>query len=524
MSLTDNNQITSVDNGETTSFPTVVDQPEPPRSEPQRHVGVSNSYDRTLNMQNVFTAEFTWSTNDQSGTVLWYTELHPRRMSPPMQHLASMYTYWAGDVFYTVKIAGTAFHAGALTMVEVPPSIHPTTLAGTKDYTIYNWVMIDAKNPSLEGFRIRDVRQGAFHYIDRDAESLSTIDIGGYLMLVVDMPLNTSSTGTQQISVQIWSKPADNFQLLKLRMPSQTTKKPEVKAPLFLDHILNLPTYGYMGVKSPTFDASLTKLVVRPSTIKVSTVNLAGHYSLDGKAIEDEEFGTFAGVGLTIMDPGSYNEQQKRRGISAIIDTPVPGAMSPVLLFTLANRGASDIPGFITDHDLCSGKKVGDAMSGYFLGDAATKANQEGDKLFVFAEPGREVACLPRVKVTQMASESFLEFHGVREQKAPAAMQTREMAQLFSTGGLKDWLPQNQAALFNVIDVSENLPIFQAKLHPEGYFTTRAMKDETTYKISNVKFAFVGFVPRTSKLERSSEMSTNRMLVNMRDLRSSSSH
>lgn len=521
MSLTDDNQITSVDNGQLPSFPDIVDQPEPPRSEPQRHTGVFNTYDPVLKLQNIFTAELTWSTNDQPGTIIWYAPLHPKYMSLPMQHLAAMYTYWSGDIIYTIKIAGTAFHAGALTVVELPPSESPLSFAGSKAYTVYNWTMIDAKNPSLEGFRVRDVRQGAFHYIDRKAESLSTIDIGGHIMLVVDMPLNTSSTGTQQISVQIWSKPAENFQFLKLKMPSRIKDHNETTAAILLETEMNFTAFDRGSIAAPSFHTPITKMVIQPSSIKISTVNLANHFSLDGKLISSEAVSLFA-KWIVKVTKKEFQEDFDQTMISFTPQGPIPGAVSHGFPFYTVGKTKVPAPGYIEASNLPGHPEAGQISLGTYRGKA-DGINVE-DRLECWSVPDMEAGCTPIEKFSMVAEESFITFSGLVSTGgglAPACMQTGAMARTFQSGALANWIPANQAALFSVIDESESLPIMQAKLYKEGYMTTRAMKKETTFSLEDIQFKFIGFVPRTSKLERSAEHSRNRLLVQSKQRMSS---
>lgn len=511
----DDNKITSVDDGQMTPLPSMMDPAEPPVKEAVIHAGAMNKLDPAMYEQNIHKATVTWSTQDQPGTLLWFDELTPFGMNAIVAHHAECYYYWVGDALYEIKIAGTNFHSGMVTVVEFPPHIHPSTMAGTRDYTALNWRAIDAKNPDLQGFRVRDVRQVAFHYIDSKHDQ-SPIRVGGYIGLFVDMALNTSSTGTQQINIQVWCKPAPNFRMLKLRIPRLMKDEPSSSVQYLLDYALDFSNAKEQHALASSLKFPVDKMRVLEKKVSLFQYGLVNHFTPDAKPMSAlSNFATF--------DPSTSTVYQVER-------TAVTGGgnvnvnVIPKMPFRI-NR--NDSGGVIYFPDAGSSS----TLSGWIDLNPPSKATKALLQVKISLNDSAQIATLNDKKdihymvnvnqtgflsepdpIVTPAGESLIVF----TQKGNATLQSLQMqnfSELCARGYLKGWLPQGMCARFILRDSVEKVPVGVVKLYPEGYFTTRASSDEVIYDIEKVALSFDGFMAKTTVLEANPEYSKNRLLV-----------
>lgn len=508
------NETTSTESGSSSSLPSLVDTRTPPKSEPQTHVGVVNSLDPTLFLQNIHNTTFTWSTNDQPGTLLWYTSLQPKNINPLISHLADMYHYWTGGAEYEIKIAGTSFHAGMLTIVELPPQVHPTTLTGTRDYSAYNWHGIDAKNPSLEGFHVRDVRQTAFHFIDNESDK-EPHKIGGYIAAYVDMSLNTSSTGTQQVSVQVWSKPSRDFQLLKLKIPRLVPGESKSNVEILINNALDFTNHQTMYPSNLAYAAD--RLEIQASTYKAHNILLVNHFKPDGTSMCQVNK-------LTGFDPST---RTMFRVLNTVIDDPyVKFQVQPMLPFR-ANRYGTE-GGVIVARGLSHSTN----LKQWGRKDPPDTTGPENSIYFEMygVNNGKWKDIIGDLKIVEYAGVEGDDF--VREPKSTPvpngeslitftqagssnqySLQLQHFSELMARGTLKGWLPKGQAAKFILSDKSAGVPVGQVKLYQTGQMTTSASKDVVKWDVEKMAMVFDGFVAETSPFQRTPSHSTNRLLA-----------
>lgn len=514
--MEDTTKITSVEDGNLTALPTMVDPPEPSKREAEIHAGAINRMDPVIYQQNIHKTTITWSTQDQPGTLLFYEELTPHKINSLVSHQADSYHYWSGDSLEEVKIAGTSFHAGMVVAVELPPHVHPTSLAGTRDYTAYNWRGIDAKNPNLEGFRIRDVRQVAFHYID-SKKNPSIHDIGGYFALYVDMPLNTSSTGTQQISIQIWSKPAPNFQLLKLKIPRLQPGEPSSA----LTHLVESTLDFTNNDKLPEYPSNCAypcgKMVANSTTVTLHEVLRCNHFDTSGKSMTTlKHFEKF--------DRGTETKYKITGGVDNVVGGSIRVRLTPLSPFR-CNR--NDKGGWLYfpvigtstvatswDRDINPPKDSTDWVPTLICTNSETLENawKDGTVVYYFSAPSTTDFISDSTTIVTPNGESLITF---RQEGNPRleGLQTSRFSELCASGVLKDWIPKGQVAVFILRDGTQDLPIAKVKLYPEGFFTTRPSKDHIEYDIGKLAFSFDGFTGATNPLPKSAEYSRNKLLV-----------
>ncbi|AOC55052.1 capsid protein [Wabat virus] len=516
----DDTHITSVETAQEISLPSNVDPPEPSPREAIIHIGASNRLDPQIYQQNIHRTTLTWSTNDQPGTLLWWAALTPRDINPIVSHMADCYHVWTGDAVYEVKIAGTSFHAGMLTVVELPPNVHPNDLAGTRDYSAYNWKGIDAKNPTLEGFSVRDVRQTTFHYVD-DEQNIGNHHHGGYIAIYVDMALNTSSTGTQQISVQVWSKPAPNFRLLKLKIPRLRSQVRSSFLEEYMNYMLDF-TKGDELVSIANLQRQASYLVVMPKSKVTFNEGKMNCFDADGKPISKitgvpdvHSFESRSPFEVVWHDkkPSGTNDADVRYQahfeagwrMDKINDAGHFLVEKLGMAFTIKRqypqnpeKGKRFEPMFVIEADQMA-KGSMDALiamssiKGYYIVGA--------DVTDFWSEPESEL-------ITN--NESAIRFMGTKNESLVGYM-TDEMASAFSKRIYSGWFPAGQAATF--IMSSDNVPVGKAKLYRSGRLTTAGSKDQVKYDINKMRFNFDGFISESQPLGATKEMSYNRYLV-----------
>lgn len=166
--LLDNTQISSAQDGQSENLPSQVSQPPPPQREIDTHTAHKSFIDPQVYFQNIFKANVVWSTTDPAGKLLIFWQLHPDDINPVIKYLSPLYHMWKGSMVVNLRVMGSAFHAGLLSCVALPPDVHPLDLVETKGWTAYNWHAIDPKCQEMIEVTIPDINQGMFHYTDNN--------------------------------------------------------------------------------------------------------------------------------------------------------------------------------------------------------------------------------------------------------------------------------------------------------------------------------------------------------------------
>nr|QJI53541.1 MAG: hypothetical protein 3 [Picornavirales sp.] len=208
----------------------------PKAGEVSSHSGQKNSFDFSIHRQFIPTDTFLWSTAATRGTLLWSTPIHPSRANPLIAYLSGMYNTWGGSIEYNFKVAGTGFHAGALAFVRIPPNKDPKHYNNPSSWGAFEYVVMDPKTLEVMSVDVIDQRPLMFHYMNFDPKDPMTF--GGYLACYVLIPLNTSSTGSQTIAVQVFDRPGTTFTLNQLIIP--TAEVLENPQPAMIGQALNV--------------------------------------------------------------------------------------------------------------------------------------------------------------------------------------------------------------------------------------------------------------------------------------------
>lgn len=501
MSILNDKEITSVQDGTTNEFPTNVDAPPPPKSEQTKHTGAHNQIDPQIYHQNVKIRSLNWSVTDERGKVLAVIPVSPQNMGRFVEYLQPMYHYWSGGMMIELRVMGTAYQAGQVALIELPPDADAYEVATTGDYTGYNWVALDVKDPALVSIHCRDVNQGTFHYVSKQ-NNFGPLNIGSQFLLVVDSPLNSTTGGTQQVGIEIWAKPSSEFQFSRLRIP-RVDVAPSVNAPAEIESALNFVVNADYQVQNNSF-FRIKDFTILPNSVKQLDMCYTNHIATNGSPTLRTYWGP-----TTInncIDFSEYDAQAQRYTATVTGNKyPFPDRAS-----WYSNENVNACGTMQVKED-----KGGDVAIFYFSVPHVDIYNLHVKHPFISMshnqQPGKTVGWKKDAKTfTMPVDESFAVFEA---NKDTPSTQTRTLSQVLYQGIAKGWIPPESCATFMMIDAIEQVPIGLVKLWEEGFFSMRPSKDYLRFGLKTLKFVFKGFVPRTQQLKAQPDIAMNRMMV-----------
>nr|QJI53578.1 MAG: hypothetical protein 2 [Picornavirales sp.] len=448
----------------------------------------------------------TWTTSDEPGKLLWYVALNPLSMDKNLAYLARLYLAWAGDFNFNFKVAGTGFHAGLLTFVKTPPTIHPTRVTNPEDFSIMPWDAVDPKMLEVGSMYGRDIRPIKYHYVEQQPNAPPDYAIGGYLALFVNLPLATSSSGVPRINIAIWVKNAPNFRFGWMLPYTIQDNLPSIVPPDGLNWILDFSKHipQYSLASCPITPTVLTAL---PADTKVLNTGVYNCYNIDGEAMSmydaDKELPLNTGwTGFTVY---SISAEDK----TMTLNNPTPfWFYEPTVPLPIWNVSVASEKNVLMSDSFTQQQK--EYLKINFKEDPSS-VFKEGDKVNIgtINQGGKMGDWVDTEYAPPATNESFLVFGD----KAVFSAQTEAIMRFFRAKNLSTWLPTGQVALFQIYETEQDLPIGYAKLYRQGFFTTRAWKEETHFMLDKMKFKFISFALPTSTIPQTPEMSQSRMLV-----------
>lgn len=495
-----------------------IDLPDVKPAESMIHVGQVNALDPILYSQQIFSATFPWNTKDEPGKCLWFTEITPLKANKILATLASIYNCWTGGIEFMFKVAGTGFHAGAVTIVKIPPNFHPSEFSGTKDWSAFPWQLYDPKMLEVCSVIARDQRPVTYHYTNAPNGQPDSWDIGGWLAVYVDMSLNTSSSGSQTIQVNVWAKPAPDFRFLQLRIPRDDIKNDNMLMPTALTNALDFSAY----IKSVEHIASAPricdKLVILPALTKQLNQGLYNCYDLNGFPLS------------TFTQSAQYINYGDRNTFALINWYTGEGdkkfvQVAPLDDFLWDVQTISDKAVLMSVDNMCQtvcvlghGPKTSITTGGIVLELQVTELHEDWPGPFYIEwkwNSEKNLYTEPVAISAKTSHESFVIFQA-QASKELRSVQTHRMSELFRTTQISRFLTPSQCALLMLVDTTENLPIGYAKLYKEGFLTMAESTDQVEFWIKNLRFVFSNFLQRTDQIPVKPEYSTNRMLLTMK--------
>jgi len=475
----------------------------PTLAEASPHAGTLNIIDPYFYSQFVGLTNFTWSTAQSPGTLLWSSAITPQRAHANLQYLAKMYNIWVGGLDYQIKVAGTGFHAGALAVVRLPPNIDPSSISSVSQFTMFEYVVIDPKTLDAMLKTSIDQRPIFYHYNSDDLSLPNSI--GGYIAVYVLIELNTSSSGSSQIDVQVFNRASPDFNLLQIVPVTLPESKPI--APIFFETLfgskgLHLSPYTLDPVEILTIEAS-SLLSSRQSAELVSLrtnsrlgspplpSNISGALYLKAASTSTVNLCDITGNLLT----GYYytmGQNSSTIGLAkAISPAGVPiyfadlqGDATGAMLLTLYNQAGGVValtPGTIyAINSVVPRDSIAVTTAGYQFTPAVNESIVSFSTTSTFY----------RYQPTSLTATSSVK-----------ALTTSYISSRFLSKEFT--MPIGQAVLAQVVDTEYNLPLFFIKLYGEGAFTARPTVSAVNYNFSDISIQFVGYIRETDPVPSS---------------------
>jgi hypothetical protein len=441
-----------------------------------RHANVSASDDimNYLKKQHIALQRFTWSTSQLPGTLLVNIPITPLRANNIISYLAGIFNAWNGGLEYQAKVAGTGFHAGALGIARIPPNIDPVTLKTVQQFTAFEYSVIDPKTLEAISKHIPDQRPIMYHYMNNDFTDPN--NIGGHFVIFVILQLNTSSTGTNQIDVEIFNKLAPDFRFIQVippNLPSQPSTDIDKWNSLFSTPANHLHTI---------FPFQISTLTINPnsfsSAAKVGLRNLSGQLSLDDTYSEDV-VGNFANFGFpfyatsaTSLVPVLNSTIQFNKQISVNMTTPFFKTYSS----TAANAVLAGTAPILFN---APNTVVGALVGAYYN----LLPNLSAPITATY--PGVPVVSAP-------AGESLITFSMGGSNATPPMLTTRYLSFAFKTGQFS--IATNEAVLGQIFSNTSGLPVAFIKIYHSGIITSNLQLTALNLDFSDLNIQFVSFI------------------------------
>lgn len=451
----------------------------PTAQETVPHTGQQNNIDPYFYEQFVSQTTLTWNTTMLPGTVLFKVPIHPTSCHQVVTYLSRIYNAWAGSLQFRLKIAGTGFHAGALGLARIPPNIDPNTLTTLSAITVFEWEMIDPKELMTITREVMDQRQIMFHYGDLDLNNINTF--GGWFMIFVYVPLATSSTGLNQINIQVMSRLGSDFTFSQIKPPLSDTVSSAANPYNLL--------FASETDCEPYFNYPITRIHINPAAPLI-TKKLYGLTKLNA-------------------EPQDPNMQWVQTAVNPWVDT------SGVIF---SNDTAIKVPIKIP--------------TAFFRGSTGHLATQydwttltaQTDLQQLYAQPGDGITeYVDQPAVVVYNNESVVTWEGwtrYASWSGDSVMKTGyiECAQTVNMiRALRNTIPPNQTLnqciKFIVSEKSTGLPIMYLKLYPEGIFTTNGTASNVFLTWKNYKIRFDSIIQVTDVLPNNLLMRQNYLML-----------
>lgn len=472
----------------------------PTVAEAAPHAGVLNTLDPYFYQQFVALSNFTWATSQAPGTLLWSSPITPTRAHVNLQYLARMYNIWVGGLDYQVKVAGTGFHAGAIAIVRLPPNINPSKISSVQQFTMFEYTVIDPKTLEAMSKSVCDQRPIHYHYVNDDIELPNSI--GGYLAIYVLIQLNTSSTGTAQIDLQVFNKASLDFALLQIVPVTLPELAPP--APTFFDTLWDaagsqLDPYTLDNIE----DVFIQVKNPPPTEVRLEDRSCGLVSMRTGEYIGEPIVQSSDALDIFTTGPTSgyfCNSTGTRTPKNFLLSTRVvynavakDSASNTTYLLTLNGNGALDMT---TTGFTQAGSQVN------FASGRRLNVNYLIPRDFI--QSANAYKAVPPVR-----DECFIGFRANVEfiafQPASTSVQTTSVALTTTTisGILANTtyrMPFGQCALLQVVDREFNLPVLFIKMYKEGYFAAASVATNISVRLADYRLQFVGYLRETDPI------------------------
>lgn len=470
----------------------------PTQSEIVPASGQLNLPDPYMKKQFIHIAAFTWNTTQLPGTLLFSTPIHPSRGNWFLQTITAPYNCWRGGLDYSFKIAGTGFHAGALAFVRLPPNVKPQDLTSPADFTVFEYQILDPKTLGMESYSIMDQVPLNYHYNPLNLDDPNSF--GGYFACYVLLSLATSSTGLNQVGVEILNKASDDLVFSQPR-------------PLLTETIVtNYTEYEDILPRHTTFlcpedwNAAFW-LETQPTLPQATDYQVATTCRLNGSP----NLYTYREI---------HNPLIQKRGATiqgALYESPFPDDFGLGDAWTAVTLRASRTPATFnvtgatsnsTNYDTNATWPTSSSFTREVVNSSVIYFNKfevDPAPTFTFTPNSNETILLFRSKNNVPSGFAAAEEHR-RAQTDHVYRLLQRLAQRFS------WSP-NDALLFTMIHIDSALPILYVKLYPEGVMTVAHTAVVTRFPISDYQFRFYSVTNRNTAVPVPSTSMKNNLAV-----------
>lgn len=466
------------------------------------HTGQKNSIDFSIHRQFIPIDTFIWSTSQPRGTLLWSSPVHPTRVNPLISYISEIYNTWGGGIEFNFKVAGTGFHAGALAFVRIPPNVKPTQFSSPTEWGAFEYVVMDPKTLEVLSLDVMDQRQLNFHFMKLDEDDPTSF--GGYIACYVLIPLNTSSTGTQQIAVQAFSRPGSTYTMNQIIMPN--IKEVQIPGPLFMealmDPIVNIDGNDFLepifGVA--TLEANIQKF------LKIFTVNLDGGAQLyrNSAVMNALRLKVTAIVNDQITCVESHNARlcaPEPTEEATLCHTVNPGwfARCSAQTYTIKRLDPLSLQIQVKFANMYGGAPV--------VGDSCHLIPQSK---WNYTNIGFDSFLDDNYFTIPVKDEVFFMYNGAGD--LTHTPQTRTFARTAQRQLMKGVITKSGALLFDVIDNATQLNLMTIKMYHEGFLTAPASMANKKIT-SSVHFVFNSFSSRTAPIPVTNSQLVNSLLI-----------
>nr|UCS96401.1 MAG: VP1 [Riboviria sp.] len=444
-----------------------------------RHANVStDDIMGYLKRQHISLQRFTWSTSQLPGTLLVSIPITPLRANNIISYLSGIFNAWNGGLEYQAKIAGTGFHAGALGIARIPPNIDPSTLKTVSQFTAFEYSVIDPKTLEAISKHIPDQRPIMYHYMSNDLSDPN--NIGGFFVIFVILQLNTSSTGTNQIDVEIFNKLAPDFRFIQV-IPPNIQEAPitdiEKWSELFATPNLHSHAIFDFPVSQMRIEASNTV-----SNARIGMVNLAGTIFADPP---------YTNLNSTPLLGRGY--PWFSASATSLIPTNGDNVLRPFQL-TITNTGAN------FSRILQSGVLAATSPVNF---TAATVVAAAVVSTNYYLNPNSSVACTATYgstpNITPPPGESLITFsYGSGAFATPFTLTTTFLAEQFQSR--RYVINNNEAVLCQLFSRQTGLPVAFIKIYYNGHMTSNAQITPVTLNFTDLKLEFLSYVQASTPI------------------------
>jgi hypothetical protein len=506
MSLQQGSQGSAFDNAAgVPAGPTIssIDAPPADTKVAQIYATQINSHDPYIYENYIHLTNFVWSTSDLPGTVLFSTPITPEHSNDIIKYLYGIYNTWRGGFDYKTIIAGTAFHAGRLIVYRLPPNLQPVDVVTVADMTHFPYGILDVKNiePIVES--LQDQTQVMYHY--KPYQPTVPNSYGGWFCIAVYLQLNTSSSGVNQINVDVQVKASSEFHMSQIIPPAITGNAGPSSD---FDKLFDFSKVDHVN---PYNNNKINFIIVtQRALLQISNTYAQGQLNLGGIPVLSN---------LSFRNK-PWNKRCKLLRLSeltfTVIDednTPIPNlafASNPDVEFQNLGVALRDASGFKQPFPV-----NGATFDGVTLNCVSDPGAGDGHSLF-FATGVHPVMTHVDEGIQQAPplEESFV-LWSTRITWAPYYVsvtppvgnytedlrchQTDQMRQAIKAGIFPSITPE-QCLLFVLVDVQFGLPVAFFKMYYDGYFTTSPSSAEVSYVANQYRLRFDGVIQATTAI------------------------